>query len=451
MFKCLGNCNQCHKCKEICEENILADVLLYPDFICNERKGSYGFSVDVGTTTIAAALWDLETGGQVGKKAVHNPQKFFGNDVISRITYAMKGEEEYDNLHKPLKKTINEIFISMLKAADIDYNKVTSAVFCGNTTMMLLLTGRKVDGMSSYPFEPEKIQAMELYDFEGFDSIRGYLLPNIGGHVGGDITAGLVSIDILNRNENILFVDIGTNGEAVLKVDNKLFAFSTAAGPAFEGANISCGMSASKGAITEIDMNINGFKYKTVDDEPAVGICGSGLISIICALKKNKIIDEKGTFVSYDDFIRMNPYSSLGKYLRNNEFIIQKETCELPEIKITQNDIREFQLAKAAIRSGIDMILENIQCGIHKIDTVYLAGGFSAYSKTEDILSLGIIPLFDKKRVIKAGNTALSGASMVLLNDEYKTYCEKISENIKHIELSKYDGFQEAFINALDF
>lgn len=451
MFICLGNCSKCGKCKEICEENILTDVLLSSDFKYREEKDTYGFSVDVGTTTIAAALWNMETGHLVAKNAVHNPQKYFGGDVISRITYAIKGEEEYQTLYKPLKKTISEMFISMINDADIDKNKVKSAVFCGNTTMMLFLSGQKVDGMSSYPFNPDKMSAAYIDDFDSFNSIRGYLLPNIGGHVGGDITAGLVAIDILNRNENILFVDIGTNGEVVLKVDNDLFAFSTAAGPAFEGANISCGMSASKGAITEISMNINGFKVKTIDDQVARGICGSGLISIIAALRKNKIIDEKGTFVSYDDFVRMNPYSSLGKYLRENEFIIQEESDKYPEIKITQNDIREFQLAKAAVRSGIDLILDKVNCGIHKIDTVYLAGGFSSFSKVEDILALGIIPKVDSDKVKKAGNTALSGTSMVLLNDEYRTYCEKISNNIKHIELSKYDGFQEAFINALDF
>lgn len=452
MFKCTGNCSSCGKCKEISEKNILTDVIFPTSFKLFEKEG-YGIAVDIGTTTIAAALLDMKTGKLISQKGCHNPQKEYGSDIISRISYANQSEEHYKDLHLPLRKIIYQMIVSMAEDASINIEDIKECCFCGNTAMSLFFAGEDVSGLSTYPFSPERLLPMEVKSIFGLSHIKGYLIPGAGGQVGGDIVAGLLTLEDISE-KNVLFVDIGTNGEiALLTKDGEIYVCSTAAGPAFEGSCISCGIPAQKGAISKVSVTANGVSFKTAGEDAASaeGICGSGLISTIRNLYENRILTQDGQLLDYDFYRRINPFSSLEDHFENGAFVLQREDENQSKIYVSQKDIREFQLAKAAILSGVRSLIQEKEIGIHNIDTVYLAGGFSAHTPVSDILKLGIIPKFPEESIKLAGNTALTGLSMMLLSEDGFEKAIEISEKAKHVELSQLDNFQEIFLDSFKF
>lgn len=450
MFNCNGNCSQCGKCRNLHEDKILKEIRLPKDFTFDVKKGEYGVAFDIGTTTVVGALWSFEDGKLLSQKGANNPQRQFGADVISRISYCIGSHERIFALQHPLRMTIRSMIIEMCKDANIDLNDLQCVTFCGNTTMMLLFAGMPVDGIATYPFTPDHIDGMVVKSkFDTYD-IDGFLLPNIGGHIGGDISAGLISTRLYDFDGNAMLIDIGTNGEIVLKANGKLYGFSTAAGPAFEGANIKCGMSGTQGAIEAFEFTNDDVKYKTIGDSDPIGICGSGIMSAICQMLDNNLIDEDGKLVSFETFTRFNPFSSLKSRIRDDEFVLVYRDDQ-PDIVITQNDIRELQLAKAAIKAGINILLEETGCDLDELDTIYLAGGFGINTPVETLIQIGVIPQIDEEKVNLVGNSALAGASMVLLSKKEKELCEEISKKITRIELSTLNNFQDEFLSSLSF
>lgn len=450
MFNCNGNCSQCGKCRNIHNAKILKDIMLPDDFKSDSIKGDYGVAFDIGTTTVVGALWSLEDGKLLGQKGANNPQRQFGADVISRISYCIGSHERIFALQHPLRMTIRSMILELCEDTNIDLSSVSRVTFCGNTTMMLIFAGMPVDGIAAYPFTPDHIDGMVVKSKFDIYDIDGFMLPNIGGHIGGDISAGIISTRLDKFDGNAILIDIGTNGEIVLKANDELYGFSTAAGPAFEGANIKCGMSGTEGAIEEFHFTNDDVKYKTIGDSEPIGICGSGIMSAICQMLDNNLIDEDGKLVSYETFTRFNPFSSLKSRLRDDEFVLVYRDDQ-PDIVITQNDIRELQLAKAAIKAGINILLEETGCSLDELDIVYLAGGFGVNTPVETLIQIGVIPQIEEEKIRLVGNSALAGASMVLLSQKEKQACEEISKTITRIELSTLSNFQYEFLNSLAF
>lgn len=450
MFNCNGNCSQCGKCRNIHGDKILKEIFLPDDFKSDSRKGEYGVAFDIGTTTVVAAMWSLETGQLLGQKGANNPQRQFGADVISRISYCIGNHERIYGMQHPLRMTIRSMILELCEDAKIDLADVSRVTFCGNTTMMLLFAGMPVDGIAAYPFSPDHIPGMVVKSKFDIYNIDGYMLPNIGGHIGGDISAGIISTRLADFDGNALLLDIGTNGEIVIKANDMLYGFSTAAGPAFEGANIKFGMSGTIGAIEEFHFTNDDVKCKTIGDSEPIGICGSGIMSAICEMLDKNIIDKDGKIQSYEMFQRFNPFSSLKNRIRDNEFVLVYRD-DKPDIVITQNDIREFQLAKAAIKAGITLLLEETACNIDDLDQLYLAGGFGINTPVDILIKTGVLPELSKEKIKLVGNSALAGASMVLLSADEKDHCETLSTKVHRIELSTLDNFQDEFLNSLGF
>ena len=445
MFKCTGNCSECGRCRNIHQDKILKEVTLPEDFKNDVRKGGYGIAFDIGTTTVVGSLWSLETGELIAQKGATNPQKQFGADVISRISYCIGSHEKIYELQHPLRMTIRSLMFELSKDANIDLKQIISTTFCGNTTMMLLFAGMPVDGIAAYPFTPDHIDGMVVNSKFDDYNIDGYLLPNIGGHIGGDISAGIISTRIAEFPGNAILLDIGTNGEIVIKAGDKLYGFSTAAGPAFEGANIECGMTGTAGAIESFSFSDDDIKYNVIGDTKPSGMCGSGIMSAICEMLKD------GRLLPYEMYTRIHPFSTIKERILDDRFVLVYGEKGEKDIVITQKDIRELQLAKGAIKAGINLLLKETELNPKDIDKLFLAGGFGMNTPVETLLGIGILPDISADKITLVGNSALAGASMVLMSEKEKRYCEEISKEVTRIELNTLTGFQDEFMNSLEF
>ena len=317
--------------------------------------------------------------------------------------------------------------------------------------MMLLFAGMPVDGIAAYPFTPDHIDGMVVNSKFDDYNIDGYLLPNIGGHIGGDISAGIISTRIAEFPGNAILLDIGTNGEIVIKAGDKLYGFSTAAGPAFEGANIECGMTGTAGAIESFSFSDDDIKYNVIGDTKPSGMCGSGIMSAICEMLKMGIIDKDGRLLPYEMYTRIHPFSTIKERILDDRFVLVYGEKGEKDIVITQKDIRELQLAKGAIKAGINLLLKKTELNPKDIDKLFLAGGFGMNTPVETLLGIGILPDISADKITLVGNSALAGASMVLMSEKEKRYCEEISKEVTRIELNTLTGFQDEFMNSLEF
>ncbi len=440
MFQCIGNCKKCEKkgrCANIYEANIEKEIIFPNNFKYDIKKGEYGIACDIGTTTIVMSLFSLETGEMLSQVCANNPQKKYGADVISRISYCIEADGNQKQLEKVLKSTIRQMINEAVKKANIDEADIKKVAFCGNTTMTLIFAGMSVDGIATYPFTPEYVSSIKLQDG------LGYILPTISGHVGGDILAGIIALK--ETQGNYMLLDIGTNGEVVMRLEGKLFAFSTAAGPAFEGSNIECGMTGQAGAIERTEISDNDVKYKTINDKEPIGICGSGIISAVAQMKRFGIIDTDGKLAEKDIYKRMHPFSKVAENISGDKFFLAEK------IYISQKDIRNLQLSKAAVRAGIELVLNKLGKNISDFGAIYIAGGFAKATPIEAFLDIGLIPKADPQKIHIAGNTALTGTSMTLLNDEIRESCEHLARTVKRFELTEFEEFQNEFLDAMRF
>ena len=370
MFKCTGKCELCGRCQRYQitdEDNTENRDFIYPeDFLPDMKKNTmrYGVAFDVGTTTVVGTLWDFRRCRVISSRGMANPQKRYGSDVISRISYCAGGDENLETMRKLIVDCMNSIIHNLCEEQGIDGSAIGKVVICGNTTMSHIISGYSPQSLASAPFEPQYTGTIEKKPVEMGLNVNDegeiILLPNIASHVGGDIIAGLVSTRFLNAEGLSIFIDIGTNGEMVITEGAGVYACSTAAGPAFEGAAICCGMRAAKGAISAAAISDGEVFFQTVGQCEPRGICGSGLIDIVYEMVKNELIDETGRLISSEKAEAKGLHAGLRARLtgtgRERCFIVvSKENGD--DIIITQNDIREVQLAKAAIRAGIEVML----------------------------------------------------------------------------------------------
>ncbi|MDD6191041.1 MAG: ASKHA domain-containing protein [Firmicutes bacterium] len=443
MIKCTGNCRICGRCRGfgIGEEQVKRKAAIADTgkkFETDGRKG-LGVAFDIGTTTVAGMLWDMEKAELLGTDTEANPQSFAGGDVISRISFCIKSEENQQKLREALAECLNLIIRRLCAGADADPDEIVRCVLCGNTTMSHIFAGFPVKSLSCAPFNSAYEGTLKMTGEEAMLEISRYgeviLMPGIGGHVGGDITAGVLACRMEEMQGLNLMIDIGTNGELVLSHDGRLCACSSAAGPAFEGASISCGMRAEKGAVETVGIKDGELFFRTVGGSPARGICGSGLIDAAASMVEAGILEESG---------RMNASSEDGE----REFVILiRETGE--KISLTQKDIRELQYAKGAIESSVKILLKEAGKTVEDLDNVFVAGAFGNYIDIGNSVKIGLLPAVDMDKIKPVGNTASEGAAMALLSDKELARAESIAKATEHIELADNPEFQNTYIQSL--
>ena len=383
----------------------------------------YGLAIDVGTTTIVMQVINLETGENIGNPvACKNPQIAYGNDVISRIGYTMNNENGLAELQNAVVEGVNESLSELEKELGIKSGEVKENIYdvvvVGNSTMRRIFFGQDVKTLGVIPFEPlDKNSVIKKATHLGLDinpDALVYGAPLIGGHAGADCLADIVAAGIYKNTEVSMIIDIGTNGEVVVGNNNLILTASCAAGGAYEGYQISCGVGAIAGAITEVKIDDSKIRYKTLDNKPALGICGSGAIDLLSELLKSKIMNKKGRI--------KNPF-----YLDDRVYI-------------TQDDINQLGIAKAGLRTDQDLLIKYYGTTIDKISKIYLAGAFGNYMNIDNAIAIGLLPDADKSKFIRLGNGALAGAIDMLLSRKIRNDSETLVKLITHTKPNEIEG-----------
>jgi len=448
------------------EANFKITVILYNNEIINVENGdttksSYGIAFDVGTTTVAGYLVDLNTGEELSAVAKANPQIIYGDDVISRIGFAQKQKENLEILQRKIVNILNEIIKENAQKAGVNTNNIYKITIAGNTCMHHFLLGLNPSYIAPSPYIPVikenlNLKAKDIPKLILEPTANVYMLPNISAFVGADIVAGILAIRMWKNEKISLFIDLGTNGEIVLGSKRKIWACSTAVGPAFEGARISSGMRAAEGAIDKVEMDNKSITYRVIKDGKVRGICGSGLIDLIAELIKLGLIDKSGKLIDREECdpeLNEEIRRRIIKGQKGNKFLLvkAKETENGKSIYLTQGDIREVQLAKAAIFAGIKILLKEVNILPENIQKILLAGAFGNFIDKKSAIKIGLIPYLPLEKIESVGNTAGRGAEITLLSEKTREICEKISKDIKYIELSSRADFQEEFVEAMFF
>lgn len=415
-----------------------------------EKQGSlthlYGIGFDLGTTTMVLTVFDIEECREIVTIVKPNPQIKFGDDVISRIDYSLK-ENGLNKLNAVVIDEINKMIEEATKITGIKSREIYMFVLSGNTVMEHIFLKLPLNSLSKIPFNPvikgpvETNASMVGLDINPEGIV--FVFPVLGGFVGGD-TAGLILATSIHKSEKIqLGIDIGTNGEIVLGNKDGIIATSTAAGPAFEGGRITYGMRAQTGALEKCWFD-GALRYQTIGGNSLKGICGSGLVDIVSVLRNRNIINDSGRFEENSDSVLKNHIRQKdGNYL----FVLEPENPD--SIYITQKDIREFQAAKAAIRSGIEILMKIKNVKIEDIEKVYLAGALGNFVNIENIKKLKMLPDFPSEKIIPSGNTSLASTLLFLCNCQLKQEFSEIVQKTKTIELSMYPEFQTIFTDSL--
>ena len=393
---------------------------------------SYGISIDIGTTTLAFELLSMPEGTRIAAHSQANSQRKFGADVMARITHAVEGAQAQLNAYiiKDICDGVRHIIaISKLVESDISLVTIT-----GNTTMLHLLLNLPCDSLGVAPFTPVFI-GMKTCSFSelfgsGLPDCDVIILPGISTFVGADISAGMLCAGWPNISGNNLLIDLGTNGEMALFSKDKIVVTSTAAGPAFEGGNISMGIGSVAGAIAKVSYlpDLHVFSHETIDGAEPVGICGTGVVDISAELIRHGLVDETGQIESESG---------------------ADEICIVPGICFTQRDIREIQLAKSAVRSGIEILLDIAGVSYADLSTVFIAGGFGHKIDLKNAVTLGLIPAALEEKVVILGNAALGGCTKVLLSSMAESDILKLVELATEVNLATHPQFNALFMEYM--
>ncbi len=434
--------------------------VLYNNYLVNIEKGNtvsenYGIAVDIGTTSVAGYLVDLQQGKVLDSASATNRQRSHGGDVISRVNYTVEEPNGLTEMQRLAAQTIDEVVEKLLVQTGTSRDKVYALTLIGNTVMSHLVLGVNPVGVASSPFVPAFSRSVtDSVGVLGLKSLPEYtrfvLLPNVAGYVGSDTIAAILSTKIYEKPGTWLTLDLGTNGEIAISSRNRLLTCSTAAGPAFEGACISQGMRAEPGAIYKVWF-AEDVRFKVVGKAEPVGICGSGLIDAVSELVRVGVIRGNGRIKSPEDC--PPELSSLIKNrIRCNEkgyrFVLAEGN---QEVAITQKDISELQLGKGAMKAGIDLLMEELGIQASDIDGILLAGAFGSSLRPKSLQSIGMLPDVDMNCVQTVGNAAGAGAVMALLSKKQMEIARNLPKRIEHIELSLHKGFPRKFARAINF
>ncbi len=439
------------------DRSLRSIIAIWPGF----HDKAYGLAVDVGSTTIAAHLCNLSSGEVVASSGLMNPQIRFGEDLMSRVSYVMMNPGGEKEMTAVVREALNELGHDAAKQADVNPNDIMEVVLVGNPVMHHLFLGLDPVELGGAPFAlatglPVSCPARDLgMDFN--TGAHAYVLPCIAGHVGADCAAVVLSEEPYLSDDIMLVVDVGTNAEIVLGNKDKLVACSSPTGPAFEGAQISCGQRAAPGAIERIRIDRDTLepRYKVIGsdlwsneagfDEAVkqtgiTGICGSGIIEVVAEMYLAGIIDTDGLVIGE----KAEKSSRIRKDGRTFSYMVHDGE---PVISITQNDIRAIQLAKAALYAGIQLLMDELKIG--SVDRIRLAGAFGSHIDVKYAMILGLIPDCDLANVHSAGNAAGTGARIALLNGDARKKIESVVRQIIKIETAVEPKFQEHFVDAM--
>jgi uncharacterized 2Fe-2S/4Fe-4S cluster protein (DUF4445 family) len=413
-----------------------------------------GLAIDVGTTKLAAYLCNLGTGVILAKAGAMNPQTAFGEDVISRISYSNNVPNGNKILQTRLIETLNQLIEELCtlagkRNAPISSEQIVEAVVVGNTAMHHLFAGLPVRQLGVAPYVPAVSEALEIdANYLGLRIARGakiYMPPNIAGYVGADHIAMLLSTGLPTLNKTAIALDIGTNTEISLSYNNQLLSCSCASGPAFEGAHIRAGMRAAPGAIERIQIIHGELRIQTIDNLDPIGICGSGILDAIACMRQTGALDRRGSFIGDHPSVRQSG--------QKREFLLvdQNKSGNGQDLIITRQDINEIQLAKGAIRAGIDVLLDYAEISAEMVEEFIIAGAFGTYINIPSAIQIGMFPLLPLNRFHQVGNAAGAGARQMLLSVEQRSLADEIAKRVRYIELSTYPNFTNIFSKSLFF
>lgn len=413
----------------------------------------YGLAIDIGTTTVVVYLVDLETGEVLDKQGTYNKQAYYGDDVISRIVYAVESPENLVEIQKAVVGTINELAETLLDRQNLVREDLGAAMIAGNTTMSQLFLRIDPRYIRLEPYIPTvnltpSVPAKEI-GLKLLPEALVHTYPSVASYVGGDIVSGALATDMLHSEEIILFIDIGTNGEIVLGNQDWLVSCACSAGPCFEGGGIQFGMRAMPGAIERVDINPESLdvSLKVVGRVLPIGICGSGLVDCLAKLRRAGIIDRAGNFQiehpSGSQRIRITP--------EDKEFVLAwaHQSGGEKDIVITENDVKNLIRAKGAIYAGIRSLLQMVAMEVDMIDRIVIAGGFGNYLNVHDSVQIGLLPDLPPEKFEFIGNSSVKGARLALLSQRAWSEAAELARKITYLELSVGTTFMDEFVSAL--
>lgn len=470
---------------------------LMPEFERDSFEDGYGVAVDIGTTTVVMALVDLRTGEEIANASSINAQKHFGLDVLTRITYEYEnGEAGIAALQRAIVDSMNEMLDEMCRGVEETADgtscreNIREIVVAANCTMTHMLLGVDARSIGRSPYAPVFKEAQSRLASEiglrAAEDTVVYCLPQVSSYIGADIVAGAYVCELEKQAGNVLFIDIGTNGEIVLASSGILLSCSCAAGPALEGMNISCGMRAADGAVEEIVMSESGVEIRTIGDAEPAGLCGSGILAAVRELIRNGFLKKTGAFVAVDSLaeddwrrgilrLEQGTDDSGTARVKKREAVIwtnvgtlpdgpcgdadnqvddeekQVDACGLPEILVTQDDVRQVQLAKGAILSGFTALLKRAGITMEQLDRVLIAGQFGAHLPAESLVGVGILPPEVKDKITYVGNSSKTGAYMALMSKQARAEMEQLAEKIGYFELAETKDYERVFAECMRF
>jgi uncharacterized 2Fe-2S/4Fe-4S cluster protein (DUF4445 family) len=414
--------------------------------VCPISGSLLGLAVDIGTTKIAGYLVELASGQTLAAQGIMNPQIAYGEDIIARIGAAGRSPADALRLQQLLTEALNQLASGLCAQIGREPGEILDSVIVCNTAIHHLLLRLPVQQLAQAPYIPAvrgsvDVKARDL----GLNLARGayvHLLPNIAGYVGADHVAMLLAVDLSQAEGVALALDIGTNTEICLASGNNMTSASCASGPAFEGAHIKFGMRAAAGAIERVELSGDQVKYQTIGGVTPVGVCGSGLLDAVAHMHRQGVLDRGG---------RMGTHARVREIAGAPEFILvgEQERSGLPAITITQRDVRELQLAKGAIRTGIQVLLEARSHTERDIDRVIIAGAFGTYIDIASAIRIGMLPALPLSRFTQVGNAAGTGARLALISRSMRADAERIAVRDQYIELASTPGFDRKFAQAM--
>jgi len=406
-----------------------------------------GFVADLGSTKIAGYLVDLNDGRTLVTKGVVNPQISYGEDIVSRISAAASSQETADELQSLVTEALDRLAGELCNETGLIKEEIIEAVVVANTAMHHLFLGLPVGQLAVYPFMPATIQALDIkaneLNLQFTPGAYVYVLPNIAMFVGADHVATLLATEAYLEAEPVIVIDIGTNTEVSLICKGKIITASCASGPAFEGGHIKDGMRAIKGAIERVRIASDKVEFQTIDDGSPIGICGSGILDTIAQLLSAGVIDSSGRMSENHCKVRNTD--------SGRDFILVEhgEKDGKPPIVFTQQDVRQLQLGKAAIRTGIQILLEDSNCREEDITKVIIAGAFGSYIDVSSAIAIGMLPALPLEKYHQVGNAAGMGAKRAIISLSQRIKASEIAKEVRHIELSTVPDFNKTFTQSM--
>ena len=411
--------------------------------------GIFGFAVDVGTTKMAGLLVNLEDGRTLSTVTDVNPQMIHGEDVISRLAFALQGGR--DRLKEEVVGSINALLARACDGAGVRPEEVYEVVAVGNSAMHHLLLGYDTRTLAYYPYAPATTAPLDLSASElglkANSAARLFTPPLVAGFVGADVVADVVATEMLDDGGPSILVDIGTNTEVVVNARGRLLTCSTASGPAFEGAHVAFGMRAASGAIDRVEISGDSkVRYSVIGGTKPRGVTGSAVVDAIAELFRSGLLDKSGRLLTADGsgLVRTGERGY-------REFVIadRSETLAGADLTLNQRDVREIQLAKAAIRAGLNILMGEAGVDPGEVQTLYIAGAFGFFLNPVSAEAIGLYPEIDVNRIRLVGNTAASGARTMLVSESTRAAARRMAERMEYVELARHPGFKGEFMKSI--